>query len=135
MNSILEKLRRSLSEYIDRIQVRVIEKLRIQSGEILKTNRGDYEIVKLEQFKLDELIIKDQKVHYLFSQDGCEISGKILVKAQAYTPNSDKNSYTSHLFEIRFNVTTIKFDFEKEDFSIEEDINIIYTTESDKRFF
>ncbi len=135
MNYKLEDLGRILSEYYEKIENQLIEKLKNQNSDTFKTNRGDYEIIKIERINLDKLYLEKEKIHHLFSPDGCKISGKILVKAQAYPPNSDRNGYTSHIFEIVFNPTAIKFDFNKETFSIEEDINVSFISLSERRFY
>lgn len=131
----LEELGQYFSEYIDKIQSQLIEILKNKNNKVFKTNRGDYEIIKIEEIKLDKLYIEKEKIHHLFAQNGCRISGTILVKALAYPPNSDRNGYTSHIFEIVFNPTPIKFDFESETFSIQDDINISFISLSDRRFY
>jgi len=134
MNYNFEELGKLLSEYFENIQNQFKEKLKSQNNEFFKTNRGDYEIIKIEQINLDDLNIENEKIHHLFSQNGCIISGTILVKAQAYTPQSDRNGFTSHIFEIGFKPITIKFSFEKEAFPIEEDIAITFINVSDKKY-
>ncbi|MHC1690194.1 MAG: hypothetical protein AB9833_05115 [Bacteroidales bacterium] len=135
MNYRLEGHRQFLYEYFDKILSELIKKLIIQCGKEFTTNIGVYEIIKIEKSELDIINIENEKIHHLFSLDGCKVSGTIIVKAQAYPPNSERNVYTSHIFEIIFNPTTIKFDFEKETFSIEEDINISYISLTDRRIY
>lgn len=131
----LEELGQLLSEYIDKIQSQLVEKLTNQNNKEFKTNRGSYEIIKIEEIRLDKLYFEKEKIHHLFSQNGCKISGTIIVKAQAYTPNSDRNGFASHIFEITFDPTSIKFNFESETFSIEEDLNISFISLSERRFY
>ncbi len=135
MNYNFEELGRILSEYYQYIENDVIEKLRNQNNHVFKTNRGEYEIIKIERIRLDKLFIDKEKFHHLFSSNGCKISGNILVKAQAYPPHSDRNGFTSLFFEIVFNPTAIKFDFDKETFSIEEDINFSFISLSERCFY
>ena len=126
MKNKFEEYGKILNEYYENINKQLREKLKLQNSTEFKTNRGNYELIKIEKINLDELNIENEKIHHLFSKNGCKISGTMLVKAQAYPPNSDKNGYKSHFFEIRFAPTIIKFNFEEEIFYIEGDINISY---------
>lgn len=135
MKSNLEEQAQIISEYFEAIQNQLIERLKTQNNNIFKTTSGDYEVIKIERCNIDKLNIENGKFHHLFSQDGCKISGTIIVKALAYGPNSDKNMYTSNVFEIVFNNTTIKFNFDDETFVINENINISFITLSDRRFY
>ena len=124
MNVSLEQMSRQILDYIQKVKSLLDERLTTQLNGTIKTDRGDYEIVKFEQIVLKEFHLKEEKIHNLFSPNGFKISGTILIKAQAYTPNSDKNSYTSHTFDIGFKPTSMKFHFNEETFSMEENINI-----------
>lgn len=135
MNYNFEELGRILSDYYQKIENELIEKLRNQNNHVFKTNRGDYEIIKIERISLDKLFIDKERIHHLFSSNGCKIYGNILVRAQAYPPNSDRNGFASYVFEIEFNPTAIKFDFDKETFSIEEDINVSFISFSERRIY
>jgi len=131
MKSKFEEYGKVLYKYYEKINNELGEKLKKQYSDVFKTNRGNYEIIKIEKIILDELKIENEKFHNLFSEKGCKISGTMFVKAQAYEPNAEKNYYKSHFFEIRFAPTIIKFNFEDEIFYTEEDININYIYEND----
>jgi len=123
-----------MTEYIEKIQNQLIEKLLSQNKNVFKTIEGEYKIIKIEQVEFDKLYINQEKIHNLFSQYGCSISGTILVKAQAYSLNLDRIEHVSRVFEVVFNSTVIKFNFEDVTFSIEEDVKINFISLSDRRF-
>lgn len=134
MDNKLEVLGQHVSEYLEVIKHQLVEKFKAQNNNIISTVRGDFEVIKIEQCFIDTLDIDNGKLHHLFSQDGCKISGKILMRALTYVPHSDKNLSTLYNFEIVFKSTPIKFNFDDETFTISENINIVYITLSDRRF-
>lgn len=119
-----------LSVYFESIKTLLSERLNKQLDGVLKTNQGDYEIMRFDQFDLDEFHIENEKIHNLFSPKGFKISGTILLKVSAYAPNSNKNSFTSHYFVIGFKPTLMKFHFNEEMFSVDENIDISYINKS-----
>ena len=126
MNFSLDQKDKLFTEYFEKINTQLSDRLEIQLNGVLKTDHGDYGIVKIVRFELEEFHFDNEKIHNLFSSNGFKISGTILLKAEAYTPNSDKNGYTTHIFAIGFKPTPMKFNFDEETFSIEENIDISY---------
>ncbi|RAI93841.1 P-loop NTPase family protein [Algoriphagus yeomjeoni] len=94
------------------------------------TTKGIYEIIEIQNSKVKEMYTED-KIHNVFSSNGCKFSGIVTVRAFAYPPNSDKSGYTSHCFKINFKPVVVKFDFETESFNIEAPIDIDYITLED----
>ncbi|GGF50903.1 hypothetical protein [Echinicola rosea] len=117
-----------LNEYYQKLGSAIKKKLNFQKERTIETNKGEYELIKIEDISFKELNIENIKFHLLFSPNGCEISGKITMKASAYPPGSDKNGFTSYFFEINFNSTKVKFDFEEEDFRVVSNMDINYIT-------
>ncbi len=124
MNINLDQTSQQIPNYIQKIKAVLVERLKTQLNGTIKTDRGDYEIVKFGQIGSNEIYLEEEKLHNLFSPNAFKIQGTITIKIQAYTPNSSKDSYTSHIFAISFKPTSMKFHHNEEIFSIEENINI-----------
>jgi hypothetical protein len=135
MNYSTNESTKILSDYTQKIERALREKIENQINGKWNTTNGEYEIIKIEHFSLHTINIEDEKFHLLFSPTGCEISGNISIRALAYPPGSDRNGYTSHYFEINFNPTNIKFNFENEIFIIENNIDISYISVNRNHFF
>lgn len=135
MNYSSNESMKILNHYIQKIEHSLRDKIESQIDGKWDTTGGEYEIIKVENFSLQTMKTKDEKFHLLFSQNGYEISGSISVRALAYPSGSDRNGYSSHFFEINFNPTNIKFDFENEIFIINSNINICYISVNRNHFF
>lgn len=119
-----EQLGKKMNEYFEKIQRQIREKL-IKEGQSIKVlNHGDFEIFKLRESNLKELYIENDKIHNLFSQNGCKVLGKLSIYAIAYPPGSNKNLAKPYCFVIDFKLVTVKFNYDNEDFSVDDEISI-----------
>ena len=122
LNTLYQNLGKDAYAYLKQIEELLSHKLKSKGLEKFSTNSADYDIVKIKNIEI-ELIDFGNKIHRLFSPNGCEISGTLKVTADTYTDQS-KNVYTPYVYLIDLNPIHIDFLFDEERFELGGDLEI-----------
>ena len=123
-----ENLGGIILEYIIQLENQLEFKLKNQLDGIITIEGRKYKIFKILKSGLTEINCDNKKYHHLFSPNGCNISGKFLIKVQAEVFELDADNLPfPYEFEVHFGSINIKYNFDIESFSIEDDINISTT--------
>ena len=115
-----------LREHFNDLESKLVEKFKGQSGMVLRTHNGEFKVKKFGDSQLTDLTIEDDKrIHHLFNPDGCNVRGRFIVEALVEVPESDGALLYERSFEINFSSTTIRYDWQREEFVVSP-INVLY---------
>jgi|GEM_PF-4296275 len=119
-----------LLKHIEQLNDQLILKLKEQCNGVFQTRSGEFTITKYKESNLIELNWGEKGILQLFSSDGCNISGKLLINVFAEIPDSNRNLSQNYIFCIDFSSANIIFDSTSENFSVKGDIEISYISQN-----
>lgn len=122
LNTLYQSLGKDVYRYLDQIAKLLLQELMSKGIEKFSTNNGDFFIKKINSGDLNDVNFGD-KVHLLFSPNGCEISATLKIAADTYVDQS-KNAYTQYTYLIDFNPIRITYLYDKEKFKLNGELKM-----------